>query len=127
MPRRNRSVLKQQGVYDGKPTGNWDDQTAQAVQDFQSANNIQPTGQIDGYTIIALMKPVQGNSDMGEGSSTPLGAMGGANATPGGTVVDHPVLGPMLLRIYERGYQQSFAQGLQFAQQQAGQQQAGQQ
>jgi hypothetical protein len=47
MPRRNGSVLKQQGVYDGKPTGNWDDQTAQAVQDFQLANNIRPTGQIE--------------------------------------------------------------------------------
>jgi peptidoglycan hydrolase-like protein with peptidoglycan-binding domain len=116
--RQIQTKLKQQGVYDGKPTGNWDDQTAQAVQDFQSANNIQPTGQIDGYTIIALMKPVQGNSDMGEGSSTPSGAMGGASATPGGTVV----LGPMLTRIYERGYQQGFAQGLKFAQEQAGQQ-----
>jgi peptidoglycan hydrolase-like protein with peptidoglycan-binding domain len=112
--------LKQQGVYDGKPTGNWDDQTAQAVQEFQSANNIQPTGQIDGYTIIALMKPVQSNSDMGEGSSTPPGAMGGASATPGGTFMNHPVLGPMLF--YERGYQQGFAQGLKFAQEQAEQQ-----
>jgi peptidoglycan hydrolase-like protein with peptidoglycan-binding domain len=110
--------LRQQGVYDGKPTGAWDDQTTKAVQNFQQANNIQPTGQIDGATIIALMRPAQ--SDMDEGSSAPpTGAMGG-NAAPTVRVIP-------LMRIYEHGYQQGFAQGLRWAQQAQQQEEQGDQ
>jgi peptidoglycan hydrolase-like protein with peptidoglycan-binding domain len=101
--------LRQQGIYDGKPTGAWDDQTTKAVQNFQQANNIQPTGQIDGATIIALMRPAQ--NDMDEGSSAPPTGATGGNPTP--TVRVMP-----LMRIYEHGYQQGFAQGLRWAQQQ---------
>ena len=101
--------LRQQGIYDGKPTGTWDDATAKAVQNFQQANNIQPTGQIDGATIIALMRPPQ--SDMDEGSSAPPTGAAGGNSAPTVRVIP-------LMRIYEHGYQQGFAQGLRWAQQQ---------
>jgi peptidoglycan hydrolase-like protein with peptidoglycan-binding domain len=105
--------LRQQGVYDGKVTGTWDDATAKAVQDFQQQKNIQPTGQIDGATIVALMRPAN-DMGAGEGSSTPMGAIGGENRMP--------IVVP-LMRTYERGYQQGFEQGLRWAQQQEEQQQ----
>jgi peptidoglycan hydrolase-like protein with peptidoglycan-binding domain len=107
--------LRQQGVYDGKVTGAWDDATAKAVQDFQQQHNIQPTGQIDGATIVALMRPA--NEMAGQGSSTPMGATGGGNQNP------MPMVAIPLMRVYERGYQQGFEQGLRWAQQQEEQQQ----
>lgn len=92
--------LRAHGVYQGKPNGKWDDETSKAVQDFQQAHNIQPTGQIDGQTIAALMRP---EGMEGEGSSTPpmmsggMGMMGMRNS---------------IVRSYERGYQQGFQEGL---------------
>lgn len=106
--------LRQQGVYDGKLSGTWDDTTAKAVQDFQQQNNIQPTGQIDGPTIVALLRPA--NEMAGEGSSTPQGAAGGGSPAV-------PMVAIPMMRVYERGYQQGFAQGLRWAQQQEEQQQ----
>jgi Putative peptidoglycan binding domain len=106
--------LRGLGIYDGKPTGTWDDQTAKALQEFQQGHNIQPTGQMDGATIVALMRPEQD-----EGSSAPTGMMGGGgNPTP--TVMP-------LMRVYERGYQQGFAQGLRWAQQAQQQEEQGDQ
>ncbi|MGO8917985.1 MAG: peptidoglycan-binding domain-containing protein [Stellaceae bacterium] len=46
--------LHQEGYYDGKATGTWDDDTADAVKSFQDASGLQPTGQIDEMTIVAL-------------------------------------------------------------------------
>lgn len=111
--------LHQQGAYDGQPTGTWDSATAKAVQDYQQQHGMQPTGQIDGPTIIALMRPNQGqaNETTGEGSSTPTGAEGG------GGQARVPMVAVPLMRVYERGYQQGFEQGLRWAEQQAEQQQ----
>jgi peptidoglycan hydrolase-like protein with peptidoglycan-binding domain len=102
--------LHAQGIYEGKPTGTWDDETAKAVQEFQQAHDIQPTGQIDGKTIVALMRGGEG-----EGSST--GPMGGRMG-----------MGMMgmrntLVRSFERGYQQGFEEGLRWAMQEQEQEQ----
>lgn len=100
--------LRAQGVFEGKPTGTWDDETSKAVKDFQQEHNIQPTGQIDGRTIAALMRP---EGTEGEGSSTPTPPiMSGGIGMLG---MRMPVV-----RSFERGYQQGFEEGLRWAQEQ---------
>jgi peptidoglycan hydrolase-like protein with peptidoglycan-binding domain len=109
--------LRAQGEYDGTPNGIWDDATSKAVQDFQQEHNMQPTGQVDGPTIVALLRPggdMTGTED--EGSSNAPGP------TPGATPGNRPMVAIPLMRIYERGYQQGFEQGLKWAQQQEDQQ-----
>jgi peptidoglycan hydrolase-like protein with peptidoglycan-binding domain len=98
--------LRAQGMYDGKVTGTWDDQTAKAVQEFQQERNIQATGEIDGPTIIALLHPGMGMGMGGEGSSWMRGGMMGGG------------MGMPMVRSYERGYQQGFEQGLRWAREQ---------
>ena len=93
--------LHAHGVYDGKPTGTWDDETSKAVQEFQQAHNIQPTGQIDGKTIMALMRP---EAAEGEGSSSTPPMMSGCMGMMG--------MRNSVVRSYERGYQQGFLEGL---------------
>jgi peptidoglycan hydrolase-like protein with peptidoglycan-binding domain len=120
--RRIQLRLKQEGEYDGKVTGTYDQETANAVKEFQEQNNIQPTGQIDGYTIIALMRPNM--SGAGEGSSGEGSSVEGSAGAPGGAMggQNRPTVAIPLMRIYERGYQQGFEQGLRWAQQQDQQQ-----
>ena len=53
-----QSRLRQQGYYDGRPTGTWDEDTSDALQNFQDANGLQPAGDLDGMTILVLDIPV---------------------------------------------------------------------
>ena len=101
--------LHAQGVFEGNPTGTWDEGTSKAVKDFQQAQNMQPTGQIDGRTLAALMRPASMEGEEGEGSSTPPTARGGMS-----------MLGMRMpvVRSFERGYQQGFEEGLRWAQEQ---------
>jgi len=102
--------LSAQGVYQGKPTGTWDDETSKAVRDFQEEHNIQPTGQIDGQTMIALMRAEGGE---GEGSSTSSMVTGGM----GMFGMRNPIV-----RSYEQGYQHGFQEGLRWSTQEQEQQ-----
>jgi hypothetical protein len=57
-PRFTRFIqlrLRREGVLDKNPTGVWDADTVEAVQNFQEQRNIPATGQLDGLTILALM------------------------------------------------------------------------
>lgn len=99
--------LRAQGVFEGKPTGTWDDETSQAVHDFQQEHNIQATGQLDAKTMAALMQGIEG-----EGSSTRPMMSGGLGMLS---------MRMPMLRSYERGYQQGFQQGLRWAMQEQNQ------
>lgn len=47
--------LQVAGTYNGRPTGNWDITTMQAVRDFQQRNGIEVTGAPDSATLNALI------------------------------------------------------------------------
>ena len=49
-----QSALAAHGAYKGEPNGRWDDATAQAMKDFQSAHGITPTGKLDALSLQKL-------------------------------------------------------------------------
>lgn len=49
-----QSALARGGYYQGDPTGKWDDNTVAAMQKFQSAHGIDPTGKIDAPSLQKL-------------------------------------------------------------------------
>ena len=66
--------LQQQGAYQGQPTGEWDQATADALEQFQQEHGLRADGEIDGATLMALMRPQrlpqQGMQEGMEGSSS---------------------------------------------------------
>src|SRR5260221_11956960 len=52
--RQIQARLKQQGYLDKAPDGAWENDTAEALADFQDASRLQSTGQLDGMTIYIL-------------------------------------------------------------------------
>ncbi len=102
--------LQQQGAYQGEPSGNWDEQTADALEQFQQEHGLQANGQIDGPTIFALMRPQRLQQGAQDG-------MEGSTAAPAG-----PVSGRAIMHAYQHGYQQGYQQGFAAAQEQAQQQ-----
>jgi len=49
-----QSALARGGYYQGDPTGKWDDNTVAAMQKFQSAHGIDPSGKIDATSLQKL-------------------------------------------------------------------------
>ena len=49
-----QSALAVQGSYKGEPNGKWDDSTAQAMKEFQSAHGLTPTGKLDALSLQKL-------------------------------------------------------------------------
>jgi hypothetical protein len=49
-----QSALSRGEYYKGDPSGKWDDDTVAAMQKFQSANGIEPTGKLDAPTLQKL-------------------------------------------------------------------------
>ena len=49
-----QSALGRGGYYQGEPTGKWDPDTIAAMQKFQSANGIDPSGKIDAPSLQKL-------------------------------------------------------------------------
>ena len=49
-----QSALAAQGSYKGEPNGKWDDSTAQAMKEFQSAHGLAPTGKLDALSLQKL-------------------------------------------------------------------------
>jgi hypothetical protein len=49
-----QSALARGGYYQGDPNGKWDSSTVSAMQKFQSANGIEPTGKLDAPTLQKL-------------------------------------------------------------------------
>ncbi|MGH9575449.1 MAG: peptidoglycan-binding domain-containing protein [Candidatus Acidiferrales bacterium] len=49
-----QGALAQGGYYDGDPNGKWDSKSIAALQKFQSANGIEPTGKLDAPSLQKL-------------------------------------------------------------------------
>ncbi len=49
-----QSALAQQGVYQGSPSGKWDDSTSDAMRRFQDRNGLSPTGKLDAPSLQRL-------------------------------------------------------------------------
>lgn len=49
-----QTALAAQGVYKGDPNGKWDDVTAQAMKNFQTAHGLTPTGKLDALSLQKL-------------------------------------------------------------------------
>lgn len=49
-----QSALANEGFYRGEPTGTWDNNTVEAMKNFQSASGLPPTGRWDGPTLRQL-------------------------------------------------------------------------
>jgi len=49
-----QTALSHGGYYTGDPTGKWDASTVSALQKFQSANGIEPTGKLDAPSLQKL-------------------------------------------------------------------------
>jgi len=49
-----QEALAKKGVFAGTPTGKWDDSTADAMKQFQSAHGLTPTGKLDALTLQKL-------------------------------------------------------------------------
>jgi len=63
-----QSALATQGTYKGQPNGKWDNATAQAMKDFQSAHGLTPTGKLDA---LALQKLGLGSEIAGRAAPLP--------------------------------------------------------
>ena len=71
-----QSALAAQGTYKGQPNGKWDNATAQAMKDYQSAHGLTPTGKLDALTLQKL-----GLGSEIAGRAAPLPQTQGANAS----------------------------------------------
>ena len=49
-----QGALAQGGYYDGDPNGKWDSKSVAALQKFQSASGIEPTGKLDAASLQKL-------------------------------------------------------------------------
>src|SRR5215471_3124693 len=63
-----QEALARNGAYEGVPSGKWDDSTAEAMKNFQSAHGLTPTGKFDART---LQKLGLGSGTAGLGAPTP--------------------------------------------------------
>jgi peptidoglycan hydrolase-like protein with peptidoglycan-binding domain len=63
-----QSALNRGGYYQGDPNGKWDANTVAAMQRFQSANGLEPTGKLDA---LSLQKLGLGSSTAGVSAPKP--------------------------------------------------------
>ena len=49
-----QQALAKDGSYPGKPSGKWDDSTAEAMRKFQESHGLNPTGKLDARTLQRL-------------------------------------------------------------------------
>lgn len=47
-------ALSQRGYFSGQTDGNWNEQSEQALREFQRAQGLEPTGRFDQQTLSAL-------------------------------------------------------------------------
>src|SRR5260221_8745839 len=76
--RQIQARLKQQGYLDKAPDGVWDNDTAEALADYQDASGLPSIGQLDGMTIFILGIATPPNG--GTAAMQPGPATGGAAA-----------------------------------------------
>ena len=76
--REIQTALNREGVFDGQPTGKWDNTTIDAMKKFQETHGLNPTGKIDAVT---LNKLGLGSDTAGKGAPIPTAS----TATPSAT------------------------------------------
>ncbi|MGH9699134.1 MAG: peptidoglycan-binding domain-containing protein [Candidatus Acidiferrales bacterium] len=81
-----QSALARGGYYRGDPNGKWDSNTVDALQKFQSANGLEPSGKLDASS---LQKMGLGSDIAGVSAPKPLPPRGSAPA-----VTPHPPANP---------------------------------
>ena len=113
--RQIQAHLKSQGYYDKTPDGQWDADTSNGLEGFQDAHGLQPTGMLDGMTILVLGVAPAGT---GSGSTAPAGMTGGETAGGGtmgvaqeGRTGGGAIPRDMLVDIYHQGFLHGFEQG----------------
>lgn len=117
LTRQIQSRLKQQGYLDKSPDGQWDNNTSEALADFQDASGLQSTGQLDGMTIYILgisTPPNGGGSAMQSGPATGTGGamtQSAAQQPQQQSRYGGPDLHQVLIDTYDQGYQQGLTQG----------------
>ncbi len=65
-----QKTLADRGFYKGQPDGSWNDDSVQALRDFQSANQLEADGKINALTLMKL-----GLGPKHDGSGAPLSAV----------------------------------------------------
>ncbi|MGH9756319.1 MAG: peptidoglycan-binding protein [Candidatus Acidiferrales bacterium] len=70
-----QSALARGGYYRGDPNGKWDSNTVDALQKFQSANGLEPSGKLDA---LSLQKMGLGSDIAGVSAPKPLPPGGSA-------------------------------------------------
>jgi peptidoglycan hydrolase-like protein with peptidoglycan-binding domain len=63
-----QEALAKKGVYEGSPSGKWDDSTSEAMKKFQASNGLNPSGKLDART---LQKLGLGSETAGVAAPTP--------------------------------------------------------
>lgn len=108
-----QSRLHQQGFYDGKATGIWDEDTSDAVQNFQEANGLQPNGELDGMTILVLDIPVPGAAQGQQSSQAGYSVSQDRSTSPIDRSTRQIGQGEhrLVIDAYQAGYQHGFEQG----------------
>lgn len=108
-----QSRLHQQGYYDGKATGTWDEDTKDALQNFQDANGLQPNGELDGMTILVLDIPVPGAPQGQQSSEAGYYAPQDRSASQMERSTRQMGQGDQrrIIDAYQAGYQKGFEQG----------------
>jgi peptidoglycan hydrolase-like protein with peptidoglycan-binding domain len=64
-----QSALAKAGAYTGEPNGKWDASTIAAMQKFQQANGLSPSGKLDA---LSLQKLGFGSDTAGKGAPRPV-------------------------------------------------------
>jgi murein L,D-transpeptidase YcbB/YkuD len=72
-----QQALAKDGSYAGKPTGKWDDSTAEAIKKFQESHGLTPTGKLDARTLQQL-----GLGSGTAGAAPPLPSSSTSRLTP---------------------------------------------
>lgn len=80
-----QQALQQRGFNPGPIDGRWGPQTANAVEDFQRANNMQVTGRLDSQVLQALNVNQSGSTQTGSSDRNRAYMGGGMVGTPSDT------------------------------------------
>lgn len=91
-----QSALARGGYYQGNPNGKWDGNSIAAMQKFQSANSLDPTGKLDAPSLqrlglgsdvagVSAPKPIVQGGQPSAPSTTPSPSSPGSSSSPSAT------------------------------------------
>jgi hypothetical protein len=111
--RQIQARLKQQGYLDKAPDGTWDNDTSEALADYQDASGLPSTGQLDGMTIyiLGIATPPAGGASAMQPANGGAMTQSAAQQPQQQSHVGGADLHQVLVDTYEQGYQQGLMQG----------------